>query len=170
MIRDDDGRAARHRLEDGDAEPLEQRRVNEHVGTPVERGQRVGGDVARQDDAGVVEPGLLAPAGAAREHEPVLASEQAPGLDEPVQVLARLERPDAEDVRPPVERGTIPSGANSSPTPGWATTSRSGSMPSVAVASSAVYREFVKTTSQCATASASLRRCIAIVRGVHHSG
>ena len=49
---------------------------------------------------GVVEARLLTPAGAADENEPVIACEQPPCLDEPLEVLARLERADAEDVRP----------------------------------------------------------------------
>ena len=82
MIRDHHGRAARHRLDDGNAEPLEQRRVHERVGTPVERGQPLAGHVAGKNDAIVVEARLLAPPGAAGEDEQVLASEQSPRLDE----------------------------------------------------------------------------------------
>src|SRR5207342_2190693 len=101
----------------GDPEPLEQRRVHVHVGPPVERGQPILGNVARQEDAWIAEARLLPPTGAAGENEAVVAFEQPPGLDQPCEILARLERSDAKDERP-VEGGALAVETKASPDAG----------------------------------------------------
>ena len=170
MRRGDDGRAARHRLDDRHAEPLVERGIDEHRRSTVEPRDLVVGDVAEAPDARVGEIGPLAPALAPREHEPELPVEEPPRLDQAGEVLARLDRAEPED------GGAAEVGRRAFRTeavlraPGGAWTIRSCSMPSVAVRSAAVKREFAKTTSQVAAAFRPLCVCIETVRAVHHSG
>jgi hypothetical protein len=89
-------------------------------------------------------------------------------LDEHLQVLARLERRDGEDVRAPR------SAARRRPEHGFgagcATRIRSAGSPSVAVTSRPVNAELTKTTSHVAAAFRYLRECIDRVLAVVHSG
>ena len=109
----DHGDAARHRLDDRDAEALESRRVDER---PRRRGRAARARRRRRSRAGR-SPGwsrlrLLSPAGGADEREPqVVPSEQRERRDEHVEVLARLERRHAEDVRrAQIGRARLPGG------------------------------------------------------------
>ena len=99
----------------------------------------------------------------------MLAPEQPPGVDEPLEVLSWLERPDPEDVRP-VERRLLAGGHELGADAGVRDDEPLRLDPerlSRIVGRVARVRE---DDVAGATASASLRRCMAIVRGVHHSG
>ena len=115
--RRDDRRAARHRLDDRHAEPLEPRRVDDGRRAAVEARELVVGDAAEPDHARHVEPRLRAPSGAADDREREVAAEEAERVDERAEVLARLERRHRQQVRQP-EVGTSPSAVNTASTPG----------------------------------------------------
>ena len=102
----DDGHAARHRLHDRHPEPLETRRIDERGGATHQPGHLALGDEPELDDPRVVEQRLIAPAGAARDRERQLAAQRPPRLHQRLEVLARLERGEAEHVRP-AELGTF---------------------------------------------------------------
>ncbi len=132
-----DRRPARHRLDDRHPEALEARRVDGDGGAAVEAGQLLVGDEAEPTHPRVVELRLLAPALAAGDREQDVAAEEPVRLDERLEVLARLERGDAEDVgRAEIGRGPV--AVNTSLTPGGATRIRAGSTPSSSVVSAAV--------------------------------
>ena len=95
----DDRRAAGHRLDHRQPEPLEPRGVREHGGATVEPRQLVVVDVAEPDDARPVERRLLAPP-FRTDHgqQQAVATEQRMCLHERREILARLERGHREDV------------------------------------------------------------------------
>ena len=89
------GRAAEHRLEHRDAEALEQRRVCE-----AERAAQLRSRAPRRTAAPASARARprRRPAPAPRARDPQLEAEPARGVDQPRQVLPRLERPDREHV------------------------------------------------------------------------
>src|SRR5581483_117446 len=99
MGRSDDRDAARHRLDDGDAETLEPRRVRDDGGAAVERCELVVARAPDAHDARLVERRALAPPLCAGDGEEQLTPEQPVRVDEDAEVLARLERRDGEHVR-----------------------------------------------------------------------
>ena len=123
MRRGDDRRAAGHRLGDRHPEPLEPRGIDDGGGAAVERRELVVADPPEPRDSRPVELRLLAPARSADdgELEPEVV-EQRERLDERSQVLSRLERRHRQQVRASSARPSAPSGVNSAPIPGWATT------------------------------------------------
>ena len=108
--RDYDRDAARHRLDHRDAEALEARRVRDDGRATIETRELGVGDIAEPPDPRPVEERLLAPALGSDDGELEVAAEQALRLDEDLEVLARLERRDREDVRR-AEIGGRPVGA-----------------------------------------------------------
>ena len=107
-----DGRAAGHGLEHRQAEALVERREDEEARAGVQRRQIGVGDEAGEDDAvadarrdGPRGRAVAAPAEAAG-HDQAMAGvgafpgQQRPGLDEPGEVLARLEVAEGEHVGP----------------------------------------------------------------------
>ena len=93
--------AARHRLEHGNPEALEARRVDEDRRAAVEARELAIVDVAEPDHAGPVEPRLRAPARRADDRERKLSVEQLVRGEQRLEVLPRLERRDGQRVRPP---------------------------------------------------------------------
>src|SRR5919106_1402968 len=85
------GRSARHRLENRDAEPLVERRKNEAARPSVERRELGVRDLA--DPAGDVDSSP-----AARADDAELHFREPSGLDDPLEVLPRLQRRDGENV------------------------------------------------------------------------
>ena len=90
-----DGRAARHRLERGNAEALVERREDEAARAAVGGGQLVVLDPAEPGD---VLPGDACVPPAGRADEPQLHTGAGRGLDDAGEVLAGLERPDSQHV------------------------------------------------------------------------
>ena len=95
------GHAGRHRLEHGDPEALEARRIDEDGGAAVEARKLVVVDVAEPDDAGPVEARLRPPTRRADDCERELSVEQLVRGEQRLEVLPRLERRNREGVRPP---------------------------------------------------------------------
>ena len=95
----DDGAAGRHRLQHRDPEALEARRVDRRRRAAVEARELGVRHEPEPADPVAGELGLLAPALAAGDREQEVAAEQLVGLDERLEVLARLERRDGEEVR-----------------------------------------------------------------------
>ena len=97
--RSDDGRSARHRLDDRDPEALEPRRVRDDRRSAIQTGELGVRDVPEPVDARPVEERLLAPALRSDDGEPEIAPKERLRLDQHLEVLPRLERRDREDVR-----------------------------------------------------------------------
>ena len=108
MRRRDDRSTAGHRLGDRHPEALEARRVDDGRCAAVEACELLVGDTAEPHDPAPVELGLVAPPRSAcdREHE-LEIGEKLERLDERLEVLARLERRNREQVREP-EIGRLP--------------------------------------------------------------
>ena len=170
MVRGDDGRSARHRLDDRDPEALEQRGVDDDGGPAIERGQLLR---RRRIRAGRC-PGSSSPGCSPQPAPPASTSRCSPPSSRQASTrrwrfLRGSSVPTPRTYGPP-KSAARPRGGTRPRRPGArrrAARPRSRGSPSHRPRCSA---ELVKITSQARTASASLRRCIATVRGVHHSG
>ena len=119
---------------------------------PVERGQLGIGDVPEPANAGAVR---LDAAPAARADDPQLETRTARTLRQPREVLARLERPDREDVVAVGGRSAVP---NASPAASGITRIRSSGTPSSSVTSRLVKSEIVITRAAALTARGTKKR------------
>src|SRR5262249_19560081 len=99
MRRRDNRCATRHRLDDRDTEALVERGIDEDLGTPIEIRQLPVGDITEAADARHREPGRRAPPVPPCQREREVARDELPRLEEAREVLARLERADAQHVR-----------------------------------------------------------------------
>jgi hypothetical protein len=103
----DDGNATRHCLHDRHSESLEPGRVDERCRATHQPWHLRICDEPELQDPGVVEQRLVAPTGGARNGQRQLPTQRPPCLDQRLEILARLERGEAEHVRP-AELGTLP--------------------------------------------------------------
>ena len=97
--RGDDGRGAGHRLEHRQPEALVERDVGDARGPAVEPGELLVVDALEPPDAVALDADVAPALGADEAQLEAVEPRPAEALDEPRQVLPRLERRDREDVR-----------------------------------------------------------------------
>jgi hypothetical protein len=97
--RHDGWNSRRHRLDDRHPETLEPRGQNERGGTAIERRQPLVLDVSERSHAGPLQRRLFAPSLPADDREGGGIVEESVRVEQCLQILARLERRDAEQIR-----------------------------------------------------------------------